>query len=451
MKRVSARYRLGAVVLACASIGSVQAMSFGQAFEAALSNDAQIAAARHEKTSTQLGVPIARAGLLPSVSLNMSESKVRGAREFPNSLGQEVRQDLDYSAPQRSLSLRMPLFNYEAISRYRQALAQSDYAEALFNVRGNDLLDRLGSAYLQCLLTEENVRLSEAQVKAFEAQRDRAQRQMQGGELTRIEVAQAEASLDVARVQLIEARDQLAMSRRNMLRITGVDAPVLNTVSMDFLPTPIAPASLSDWVDLAERRNPGILARQHTVESSRLGIHRSQAGHLPRLDLVASASMSRNESLSTLSQESRLHSIGLQLSVPLYSGGGVQASVKQAVSDRERAEADLLVERQNVTIEVQRHFLAVSNGAAKVQAYRKALASMELTLEGNEKALKAGYRTFTDILDAQSKVGQAQRDLAQARYEYLLSRMRLQLQAGAPLEETVADIDRLLVVVPGAR
>jgi outer membrane protein TolC len=97
-----------------------------------------------------------------------------------------------------------------------------------------------------------------------------------------------------------------------------------------------------------------------------------------------------------------------------------------------------------VAIEVQRYFQGVSNGAARVDAYRKALASSEVALEGSEKSLAAGYRTNADVLEARSKVYVARRDLARARYDYLVARMRLQIQAGATLAEIVGDIDALL-------
>jgi protease secretion system outer membrane protein len=339
-RRSRALPRLGAIALACVFAGAAQAVSFGEVFEAALSHDPQLQGARFERESTQQGVPIARSGLLPSVTLNMSQARVEGVREFPNALDQSVRQDLSYKSPQRSLSMRVPLFNYEAISRYRQSLAQYDYADALFKVRSNDLLDRLGTAYLQRLLAEEGIRLSQAQVNAIEAQRERARRMMQSGEATRIEVAETEAALDVARVQLIEAQDQLTLARRLLLRITGVDAAVLNDLPLDFRPEPLEPQDLASWQERAVRSNPNILSRQLAVESARLNIHRNQAGHLPRLDLVASATMNRNESLSTLSQESRLRTLALQLNVPLYSGGGVSASVRQAAADMARAELD---------------------------------------------------------------------------------------------------------------
>ena len=440
--------RLGVLALACAVAGAAQAVSFGEAFQAALANDPQMQAARFERESTQQAVPIARAGLLPSVTLNMSQSRVQGVKEFPNSLDQTVRQDLDYKAPQRSLSLRMPLFNYEAISRYRQSLAQYDQADDLFRVRSNDLLDRFGTAYLQRLLAEENVRLSESQVAALSAQRDRARRLMDRGEATRIEVAESEAALDVARVQLIEARNEVILARRALLKITGADLPALQDVSHDYLPTMLGSAQLDDWQALAAQRSPTVQVRQQAVEAVRMMVQRAQAGHMPKLDLVASASMSRNESLSTLSQESRLHSLGLQLSVPIYSGGGVSATVKQAVADQLRAEAELDAERQTVALDVQKYFQSVINGAAKVEAYRKVLVSSQVALEGSEKSMAAGYRTNADVLEAQSKVYTARRDLARTRYDYLVARMRLQIQAGATLAEIVADIDAQLTRSP---
>jgi protease secretion system outer membrane protein len=441
---------LGALLLAGAwsMAGAAQVVSFGEAFEAALAHDAQMQAARHERESAQQAVPIARAGLLPSVALNVSQTQVRGVREFPNSQDQQVRQDLDYKAPYRSLQLRMPLFNYEALSRYRQSLAQHDQADELFRVRGNDLLDRLGTAYLQRLLAEENVRLWQAQVAAVEAQRERALRLMERGEATRIEVAETEAALDVARVQLIEAQNEVLLARRALMKITGTDLPGLRDVTPDYEPVMFGPGDLASWQALAAERNPVLRARERAVEAARLAIHRAQSGHLPKLDLVASATMSRNESLSTLSQESRLHSVGLQLSVPLYSGGGVSATVRQAAADRARFEAELEAERQAVALEIQKYFQAVVNGAAKVEAYRKALVSSQVALEGMQKSMTAGYRTNADVLDAQSKVYTARRDLARARYDYLVARMRLQLQAGATLDEIVADIDAQLARVP---
>lgn len=438
--------RLSALGLACLGAASAQAMDLGQAWEAALRHDGQYRVAGLELAATRQVVPIARASLLPSVVLQASTSAVNGTREFPNSLNQEVRVPVDYKAPQAGLQLRTPLFNAEAYMRWRQAGAQVEGAEALYESRGLDLAERVGTTYLQALLAHENVGLAEAEIRAIEAQLEKARQRQARGEGTRTEVAQGQAALDLARVKLIEALDQVDFARRNLRRLTGEEPMQLKRLPPDFMPTQPQPAQMQDWVELAERQNPILRARRQSLEVARLGVHRTRAGHLPRVDLVAGLSHSRNESISSLNQTSTLKSVGVQLNLPLYSGGGVEASVKQSLAERERAEEEINNEREALQIELQRHFRAASNGGTRVDAYRRLVASGETALEGASRALEAGLATQADVLEAQARRYSAERDLAQARYEYLNSRMRLMLLAGMPVAEVVNDLDRVLTV-----
>jgi TolC family type I secretion outer membrane protein len=417
---------------------------FAQAFDAAIGHDAQFRAARHERDSTQLGVPLARAQLLPSVSLSVSDSQTRGIREFPNALNQLVSVNVDFAAPQASLQLRAPIFNWESISRYRQALRQSDAADAVFRVRGAELVERLGTAYLQVLLVGENQRQVQAQIKALEAQRQRAEQRLARGEGSRIEVSDIASQLAVAGVRLNDLQDQASVARRALARLTGVEAPLQRGLPAEFAAPPLVPAQLDDWQMLARSRNAVIQVRERQVEVARLGIERSKAGHFPRLDAVASLSQSTNESISNLNQSSRLASVGLQLSVPIFSGFGVEAGISQARVDLARAEADLANDRENIAVEVQRHFLAVSAGAGRLRAMAESVAANELVLEGVTRGQTAGLRTLSEVQDAIARVFGARRELAQARLDYLLSRLRLHLQSGAPLAEAVFDVERLL-------
>lgn len=427
--------------------GGAQAMGFAEAFEAARNFDAQYRAAGFERDAARQSLPIARSYMLPNVSINASSADVSGKRLFNNSLNQEVRVPVDYNSPQASLQIRTPIFNYEALMRTRVAAAQVDSAESGFEVKGLELVDRLGSAYLQVLLSVEAVFLSRAETQSLEGQLARARQRMQGGEGTRTDVAQTEAQLELSRVRLIEAQDQLAVSRRVVRRLTGQDPASLKGLPGDYLPAPVEPATLEAWQDLAERQNPGLRARRQNVDVTRLSIQRARANHLPRLDLVASLNHSQNESLSSLNQTSSTRSIGVQLSVPLYSGGGIEASVQQAVADQSRAEEDLRNERETVQLEIQRQHAAVRNGRVKVEGYVRAAQASEVTLQGVTRALAAGLATHADVLDAQTRLFSARRDVAQARYEYLSARLRLNVFAGVPAAETVADIDRQLTVV----
>lgn len=424
------------------------AMTFAEAFDAAQRNDAQYRAASHELDSARYAVPMAKSALLPSVSFNASGSDVSGSRQFPNSANQDVRVRVEYASPQASLALRMPIFNQEARSRWQQAQAQSDVAESVYRSRGIELIDRLASAYLQVLLADEAQRLAEAQIQALLVQTKQAEQRLQRGEGTRVDVAQTQAALDVARVRSIEAVDQLDLARRQLRRITGVPAEPLKRVPEDFAPDTAPIESLGDWLQLALRQSPALQAREQALVAARMGVQGKFAGHMPRVDLVASVSRSQNESLNTLNQTSTLRSIGVQLNVPLYNGGGVDASVKQALADQARVEEEIRSERENIEVEVQRQYTAVATGGAKIAAYRRAVESSELALQGTRRVLEQGLGTNNDVADAQARLYSARRDLAQARIEYLQARLRLGLQAGVPMAEAVAELDRALIAAP---
>ncbi len=450
--RIGARGRVvRALLLAWLASGLVvgaqaRPLTLSDAFDAALKFDGAYRAAAYERDSSRMNLPLAHAGLLPSLSLSASSTDVHGSRQFENAVSQDVRIPVEYNSPQASLSLRMPIFNYEALSRYRQTAAQVEGAEELFRSRALELADRLGTTYLQVLLSHEAVQLAKSELSSFDAQRNRAQQRIRRGEGTLTEVARAESSVDVARVRLLDAYDSLENARRALRRITGIDSVELNTLPSDYLPAPLQPQALSEWLDLARMRSPVLRLREQNVEAARLGIERSRAGHLPRVDFVAGVSRNRNESITSLNQTSVLKSMGIQLNVPLYSGGAVQASIKQALAEQAKAEEELRIEREGIEVEIQRQHQAVIHGTDKIAANRRVVASSETALLGATRALEAGLGTTADVLDAQARLSLAQRDLVQARYELLANRLRLMTIAGMPVNDTVSDLDRLLTV-----
>ena len=193
------------LALAATPAPALAAGAFSAAFEAARAHDAAYRAARHELEAGEELVPIARAGLLPSVTASFSESRVRGEREYaPPS----PKNDLDYRNPVFALQLRAPLFNLEAYSRYAAAQAQTEGARARFAAGGRELLDRLGLAYVQRLFAEETLALARVQVDALETQTTIARRRLGAGEGTRTELADAEASLASARAERIAADEK---------------------------------------------------------------------------------------------------------------------------------------------------------------------------------------------------------------------------------------------------
>ena len=401
---------LGVVWVLCSG---AQAMSFSQALDAALANDATYRAAGFEYDAARFGVPIARAQLLPAVSLTAGEGNVTGSRRFPNGQNQEVRVPLDYNTPQASLNLRMPLFNFEAISNLRQARAQTEVAEA--------------------------------QVKGYEVQAGQTEQRLRRGEGTRVQVAQVQATLDVARTRLLETLDQVEIARLRLERMTGVDRPSVNALSPAHTASPLFPERLGDWLEMAVRQSPTLQARERNREVARQATRRQQAGHLPRLDLVASLARNENDSTNNIGQSTTLRTVGVQLSVPIFSGGGVDAGVKRAVVLQALVEEEVRTEREAIEVDVQRHYLAVVNSEKKVAAYAKAVESTALAVQGTRRALETGLGTNAELAEAQSANSAAARDLAQTRIETLLSKARLMMRAGMPLNEVAMELDRTLI------
>ncbi len=442
------RRNLIVVLLMLAGLGaSAPAGATGaleRAFASAQVNDPQYRAARHERDAAGYGVPLARAGLLPSLSLSAGRSSSRGWRDISGAPGGSVRQDLDYRSPVVQLSLRAPLLNFEAIARYRQSKFQLAQAEAQFESNRLQLADRLTTAYFQRLLSDEVVALAVAQLDAAREQLRLAEHRFGGGEGTRVDIADAAASAHLAEAQLLEAQDQAQVAQRGLNNITGEARLPLVVPAEDFSPPPLLPEGLEQWLLAATTNSPALRARQEALEVAALEIQRNRAGHAPRIDLVASASASENESISTLNQETRLYTIGVQLTLPLFSGGGVNAATDQAIALRSRALAERDAELAALQLEIERQYRAVASGAERVLAYANAIDASEVALEGSRRQLSAGLATTADVLNASRQVFLTKRDMAQARYEYLLARLRLQAAAGTDVDEIIADIEQFL-------
>ncbi|WNO04896.1 TolC family outer membrane protein [Rhodoferax mekongensis] len=425
-------------------ISAGHAGEFEKAYAAALENDAKFQAAKAALASGQQALPLARSSVLPSVNATISDTAVQGTQDYDVAGGASKSNNLDYRAPTQSISLRAPLLNLEGKARVRQANAQVGNAEATFVARKAELVDRLAVAYLQRMLAEDAFLSLHAQVHATVAQRNLMRRRFEQGEGTRTEVAEARANLSLTMAQWADSKDQMTNARETLNALTGLNQPFLVRLGDEFTPPPLVPATLQEWQEKAVAANPDVQARRFLVDAADALIARSNAGHMPRLDLVASVSNSRNESVSSLNQTVNQSAIGLQLNIPIYSGGAVKAAVTQAIAEKAKAEAEWLNEKRSLEVEVSRLFQVIQTGKSKLLAYEDVLDASRTALEGTLKGQASGLRTNADVLEAVRKVFQAQRDLAQARYDHIFQRLRLFNKAGVPADSVVSYIDELL-------
>lgn len=436
--------RLAMAIAALAVGAPLQAMTLSEALDAAREHDPQYRSALHELEAARQGVPIARSVLFPQLALNYSNAAVSGTREFPNSMSQQVTTRVDYESPQTSLNVRMPLFNYEAWARLGQAEAQSRGAEALYRARGLELVDRVTTAYLQALEASAQLSLADAEVVALQGQFQRAQQRLRRGEGTRTDEALSQAAHEVARARAADARERVLLAAARLRRLTGRTPLFVHDLVPAFQPQAFGPTQLREWTEIAMAQSPVIETRSIAVEAARYGIKRMQAGHLPRVDLVGSVARSRNETLANLDQTSSLRTIGVQVNVPLFSGFGVTASVRQAQSEMARTEEDLRNERENVQLEVRRLVQVADGASLRADALRNAVAAGEIAVTGAERSQAAGVGTQADVLDARTRLYNSRRELAQAQYDHLAARMRMMLLAGEPMQRVIDQIGALL-------
>ncbi|MGE5649388.1 MAG: TolC family outer membrane protein [Bacillota bacterium] len=401
-----------------------------QAYEAALQNDPTYQSARHENEAGQQYRALGRSNLLPQVSVSYSKNKNRADITQPNFLGQLSTSHPEYTSESKVLGLRQPIFNLDGIARYRVGIAQANFSDAQFSTKSQDLVLRLVGAYADAKFAEDQLALATAQRNTFAEQKQANERMFQKGEGTKTDTLETQAKFDLAEAQLIEARDNMTTARNNLAAIVGAEVTQLDGLTDDFRVNPMQPATFEEWRAIALDRNSEIAAQRFNVEAAEHETTRNRAGHAPRLDFVAQYSRSDSETLSTLNQEATNRAIGVQLSIPLYSGGSVSAATTQAVANHQKAKSDLDAKTSQVLVELRKQYNLVLSSASRIDAMVKSVKSAEALVQATQQSVKGGVRINLDVLNAQQQLFSARKDLAQARYNYLLAYLRLRFAAG---------------------
>lgn len=416
------------------------ALSLVQAYEAALKNDPTYRSAFFDREGGKENEIIGRTGLLPNLSANYYGNRNRSDLTAPGFTGKLATTHPEYFSRQSGIQLRQTLFNLDALARYKQGKAQTKYSESVFSSQGQDLVLRLSAAYFDAALSAEQVALASAQRDTQLEQKKANERMFAKGEGTRTDMLETQARLDLSEAQLIEAQDNQRSMRDALEAIVGAPVDGLEPLGANFRTQPLQPSSYEQWQETALKNNPDLQAQRYAIESNRQEINKNRAGHAPRLDFVASYSKNTAETLNTYNQESTSRSLGLQLTVPLYSGGYVSATTRQATAGYEKAKAEMDLKTGKLLVDLRKQYNLAQSSIAKIEALDKAVESAQLLIKATEQSIKGGVRINVDLLNAQQQLYSAKRDLAQARYNYLLAKLRLESGAGTLGVDDVTEV-----------
>lgn len=308
-----------------------------------------------------------------------------------------------------------------------------------------NLAVRVTDAYLQLLLAQDQLALAQAQKNTTITQLDAARKLLVGGSGTRTDIDEAQARLDMAVAQELEIRQQLDYARHQLEVL--INQPVDELGPLDeakFSAWTPEQHSVQEWLALAEDNSPEIRQQKARLDVARLEIEKARAGHLPTLDAVAQWTRSSSENVTTPSSSYTNRVIGLQLNVPLFAGGYVNSTVRQAVAEQVQASELLEAARRDLSLRIHTEFRGVSEGRLRIHALQQAARSATQLVVSSRRSFEGGSRTLVDILNAEQQKELALRDLARARYLYLVSWVRLQALAGGDKDGSIATVNALL-------
>lgn len=405
-------------------------LDLSRAWRMALNFDHSYQAAISERLAAQTARGQGRAGLLPQVQAGYIRSRVTGDITQPNLLGQRVSSGVSYDSSNAYIQLQQPLLHYGRYAGYRRGVAMADAGNATFMVRRQEMGSTLATAYFNVLLARDQRVLQSARVAALTERHAGLQAlyARDAGSLTAVQ--ETAARLAVARADEIAAQDELLVAARELQSMLGVEPKSIAGLGGDFPLGPPQPADLEQWLVRAGTNNASVQAAREAVNVARAEMDQAKSEYWPTMSLVASYSNADSENLSTLSQRSNTFMVGIQVSIPIFTGGYTTANVARAREVYRQRQHELAAAREKALADAARQYSNVVNGAERIRALKSAVASSELSVEAAQKAFSYGVGSNLDVLDEQDVLFEARSQLTQARLEYLLAQLQLERVAG---------------------
>jgi outer membrane protein len=444
-----------AVLLASALFTlDAQAADLIQVYQQALANDATYASARAALAAGQERITQGRAGLLPTIGV--TGNVMRSKNESSSGVG-VLSNPSDPTSPvistsgsnytttkQYTIALQQPLFRWDRWQTYQQSKLQQAIAEAQFAQAQQDLITRVAQAYFDVLAAQDTLESTRAQKVATTEQLASAKRNFEVGTQTITDTHEAQAAYDLVVSQEIAAVNDLENKKTALQAIIGAPPAALATLRSGLTLAAPQPANVDQWVSAAENENYAVTVAQLSLESAQRDISRNRAGHYPTLDLVASSSHNTTTGATPMPVRQTGNAIGVQYSIPIFSGFAVTSRVRESIALEDKARNDLEAYRRNAALNARQSFLGVNSGLAQVKALEAAEVSSNSALESNKLGYQVGVRINIDVLNAQRQLYQTRTDLARARYNTILAGLKLKAAAGSLRESDLQPINALL-------
>lgn len=418
-----------------------------QVYRHAVEQDARLSAARHEYNALKEQVPQARAGLLPSLNAGASFESTRLQRDEPAIA--HARSGTVYQA-----SLNQPLLRLDRW--YSLKAAEAGAAKAALELASSEqaLILQSAEAYFATLRALDALATARAEVKALKRQQEQAKGRLANGAASLTDVLDAQAAHDNANANRQLAQRNVADAFEALNQLTQQDYSRIAGIAHQLPIRAPLPNNAAIWVSQAVQGNLGLLASSHAVSAAEQTLRQRQAAHAPTLDAVASYRKGDNDRFgySNTSDFARngyrddvtQASLGLELNIPLFSGGLTRSHAREASQRLAQREDEHENHRRAVVLQTRNLHRAVNAHVEQVQARQQSIRSSQASLKANQMGLSLGSRNTADVLNAERRLYRAVREYNDARYDYIIDSLKLKQAAGSLALPDLIDLSRHL-------
>lgn len=425
------------IVLTSALLATqANAADLNQIYQQALANDAELSAAKAQRDADGYQVGLARAALLPQVSISYSQTE-NDVETEASAFSSETEYTTETSNLNATVS--QTLFNLSSWYNYQAAAAGGEVAELQYTLAEQQLILRTAEAYFNVLRAQENLETAQAEEKAVKRQLEQTQQRYEVGLIAITEVHEAEASYDLAYANLIGQEAALDISYEALEQITGQRFDQLDQLKGD-IAFAAPEKAVDEWVTAGLDKYAGVKVAEQGLESAEYARKAGWSRYAPQINAQWQYNDGEQASIGSNTSDVTSQSLTLSASIALFAGGSNYAQAKQAAAKSAQAGANLDLQRRTVKNNIRSLYRRVQTDVLTIKARQRATVSSKSALEATETGYQVGTRNIVEVLNAQRNLYSAQRDYANARYDYIINLLNLKFFSGSLNE---ADIQSL--------
>ena len=441
--------------LLCPTLHAQETTDLLSLYQEALRNDSLLSSAQFQNEATQELIKQGKSLFLPSITVDASFDKRDKERKFLTS--SLPSNDLlsgkktNYKTYGYGVTVKQPLFNYSAYAQYKKILSQIGLSDKQLIKTQQDLIFRISKIYFETLLAKDQVDLFQYQRASIQEQLSKAEVQFGAGLISVTDINEAKTKKALIKAQQIGAIQKLKIKKREIQLITGTLPGKLTPLNPVITFTEVA--NLADnWILIAQENNLELQIKKDELKIAEREIDSRRSDHYPTIDAIANRSRNwdkggypygaiKNEGMRSYSD-----TIGVEISIPIFSGGMTSSKVREAVLLKSKLEEDVEYLRRGVELKVRDYYLSLQTNFSEISAYQQAMEAATLQLESTKLGFQEGLRNSVEVLDSQQILFNAKLNILESRYNYIMNLINLKLSSGMLSIEDLDEINKYLIV-----